>query len=318
MKEALNHDSPFPRRLFAYLQERFPLVGNVLLIVSYYSSNQFLAQALTNPGQPVHYSWHSLMGGVVLLCMFLHLRVFDEHKDYEDDVRFYPERVLSKGLITLGHLKIIGGIAIALELILSACRGGAALTAVLIALGFSLLMLKEFFVAAWLKRHFVLYALSHMLIMPLFALVTYSFAIQRYPWTAPGWYWLYAFVGFFVTFNWEVSRKIRAPEDEVDGLETYSQIFGTYGAAYLVIAVRLLDTLMVSLVGLHLGLPGWFYTVLVVLLVVFCYGLYDFRVRTCRRTANRLQKYAGVYIVAFDLCLVVALVVTHGMRFGAS
>ena len=37
-----------------------------------------------------------------------------------------------------------------------------------------------------------------------------SFATGRYPWEAPPWFWVYAWVGFFVTFNWEVSRKIRA------------------------------------------------------------------------------------------------------------
>ena len=39
----LTHDAPFGRRLRAYLAERFPLIGHGVLIVSYYSSNQFLA-----------------------------------------------------------------------------------------------------------------------------------------------------------------------------------------------------------------------------------------------------------------------------------
>ena len=36
-------------RLHAYLSERFPLLANGLLIVSFYSSNQFLAHALSRP-----------------------------------------------------------------------------------------------------------------------------------------------------------------------------------------------------------------------------------------------------------------------------
>lgn len=41
-------------RLHAYLSERFPLLANGLLIVSFYSSNQFLAHALSQPGEPMH------------------------------------------------------------------------------------------------------------------------------------------------------------------------------------------------------------------------------------------------------------------------
>ena len=78
----LTLQDPFPRRLRAYLGERFPLGGNVLLIISYYSSNQFLAHTLAHPGEPMSYSLRSLAGAVMLLCMFFRLRVFDEHKDF--------------------------------------------------------------------------------------------------------------------------------------------------------------------------------------------------------------------------------------------
>ena len=120
---ALTPNSPFPVRLLAYLRERFPLGGHGLLIVSYYSSNQFLARALTQPGEPMRYSPHSLLGAIALLCLFFHLRVFDEHKDYDDDLKHYPERILQSGIITLRELRILGGVAITLELLLSGIAG---------------------------------------------------------------------------------------------------------------------------------------------------------------------------------------------------
>lgn len=310
----LTKESPFPIRLWGYLQERFPPANHGLLIVSYYSSNQFLAQALSNPDAPVRYGSHSLLGAVTLLCMFFHLRVFDEHKDYVEDCRHYPQRILSQGLITLRHLKILGIAAICLELLLSSWRGLPALISVLIAIGFSLLMLKEFFVASWLKKHFLLYAFSHMLIMPLFALVAFSFTTNQYPWQAPAWFWLYAFVGFFVTFNWEISRKIRAPEDEISGVDSYSKIFGTYGAAYLVIIIRIIDTALVSLVGWHLGLSTWFYVVLLLLFFLCLIGLLQFRFNTNSKTAKRIETYAGIYIIAFDLTLAVEIVRAYSIE----
>lgn len=306
--------SPFPARLLAYLRERFPLLGHGILILSYYSSNQFLARTLTEPGEPMRYGSHSLMGAITLFCLFFHLRVFDEHKDFADDSRHYPERVLQRGVVTLRDLRRLGALAISIELALSALRGPAAAVAVLMTLGFSILMLKEFFVPAWLKRHFLLYAISHMMIMPLMALTVYSFTTLRYPWQAPPWFWLYAFVGFFVTFNWEVSRKIRAPEQEVEGVESYTKLFGTYGAAWMVLAIRVVDTGLVALVGYHLGLSLWFYVALIVLFAVCLLGFLQYRFDTNVKTAKRMETYAGMYIIAFDLILALELVHKFGVE----
>jgi len=311
---ALSRESPYGTRLLAYLQERFPLAGHGLLIVSYCSSNQFLARALTRPGEPMRYDRSSLFAALAILCCFFHLRVFDEHKDYAEDCRNHPERVLQRGLITLRDLRRLGALAIAGELVLAALHSRAALVAVLVALGFSILMRREFFVGAWLRRHFLLYATSHMLIMPLFALVVFSFATGRWPWEAPGWFFLYAWVGFFVTFNWEVSRKIRAPEEEREGVESYTKIFGTYGAAYLVLAIRVVDTALVALVGRHLGLSRWFYLALVALFAITSLGFLQYRLHTSPRTAKRMETYAGMYIVAFDLVLALELARRYGLE----
>ena len=176
-------------------------------------------------------------------------------------------------------------------------------------------MVKEFFVKDWLKRHFLVYASTHMLIMPLFAIVVFSFATRRYAWEAPGWFWLYSFIGFFVAFNWEVSRKIRAPEEEIDGVDSYTKIFGTYGAAYLVLLIRVVDTGLVALVGYHLQVSLWFYIALLTLFGVCMIGFFQYRFWTTPKTARRMETYAGMYIVAFDLTLAIELGRTYGVRF---
>jgi len=311
---ALTPESPFARRLSAYLAERFPLASHGLLIAAYYSSNQFLARTLTEPGRPMHYDVSTLLGAVTLLCFFFHLRVFDEHKDYAEDLVHYPHRVLQSGVMTLRGLKVLGGLAIATQIVLSALRGPEAFTAWLAAFLFSVLMLKEFFVPGWLKRHFLVYAVSHLLVMPLLALMVFSFATGRWPWEAPFWFGVYAWVGFFVTFNWEVSRKIRAPEDEIEGVDTYTRVFGTYGAAWIVLLIRVIDTALVALVGWHLGLPPWFYGALVALFLVCLVGFFQYRFDTNRKTAKRMEAYAGMYVIAFDVILAVAIGVRYGMR----
>jgi 4-hydroxybenzoate polyprenyltransferase len=310
----LDRTAPWGRRFKAYLDERFPLGRQGLLIVSYYSSNQFLAHALTHPGEPMHYTRYSLLGAVTLLCFFFHLRVFDEHKDYREDNRYYPDRVLQRGLITLRDLKILGVLCIAIEFLMGGLRGPGALAAVFLTFLFSLLMLKEFFIRPWLKRHFLVYAVSHMLIMPLLALMVFSFATGAPPWEAPGWFWLYAWVGFFVAFNWEISRKIRAPEEEREGVDSYTKVFGTYGAAYMVLLMRVVDTAMVAVVGFHLRLPAWFYVFLILLFLVCMTGFLQYRFHTTPGNARRMETYAGFYIVAFDIALAVALLLQNGIR----
>jgi 4-hydroxybenzoate polyprenyltransferase len=290
------------------MRERFPLFGHVLLIVSYYSSNQFLAKALVAPGEPVRYTLSSLFGALTLLFFFFHLRVFDEHKDFAEDSRFHPQRVLQRGVITLAELRVLAALCIVAEFTLAALTGLSPLIALTIAFAFSVLMLREFFAAEWLKRHFLVYATSHMLLMPLLSLMVFSFATGRRPWEAPGVFWLYAFVGFFVTFNVEVSRKIRAPQDEVEGLETYSRIFGTYGAAWIVLALRLVDTTLVSIVGHAIGVSAWFYVAVVLLFVVTLGTFVRFRVNTTTASAKALERNAGLYLIAFDLILAVELI----------
>ena len=306
--------SPWPRRFAAYLAERFPLARHGLLIVSYSSSNLFLARALTEPGAPMRWDRSSLLAAATLLLFFFHLRVFDEHKDAEDDRRLHPERVLSRGLVTLAHLKIAGGVAIALEVALAAAAGRAAFLGWLAAFGFSLLMLAEFFAGRWLRDRLLVYAALHMLVMPLLAAMLFSFATGRPPLQAPFWFWVYAWVGFFVTFNWEISRKIRAPEEEREGVQSYTRTLGTFGAAWAVLAVRAVDTAMVAAVGWRLDLPAWFYLALVALYALCLVGFVQFRRAPTPVHARRMELYAGLYIVAFDLVLAAALAHRFGLE----
>ena len=310
----VSREDPYGKRLRAYLSERFPLFGHVLLIISYYSSNQFLAKALVNPGVPMQYTLLSALGALTLLFFFFHLRVFDEHKDFEEDSRFHPHRVLQRGVITLADLRVLAAIALVLEVALSLAAGRAPFVAWIFPFLFSLLMLREFFAADWLRRHFLVYATSHMLLMPLLSLMIFSFATQRYPWEAPPLFWLYAFVGFFVTFNVEVSRKIRAPQDEVEGLDSYSKIFGTYGAAWIVLGLRLVDTTLVSVVGWHIGVSAWFYVAVAVLFLVTLGTFIRFRVNTTTASAKALERNAGIYLIAFDLILAIELIRMNGFR----
>ena len=207
--------------------------------------------------------------------------------------------------------------AIGLEVCCAAIAGPAALVALGIAFGFSLLMLKEFFLRDWLRRHFLVYATSHMFVMPLLSVAVFSFSTGRYPWEAPAWFWLWSFVGFFVSFNWEISRKIRAPEDERPGVDSYSGVFGTRGSVGVVLLVRAIDTGLVALVGRHVGFGASFYILLAALYAVCLGSGVSFVAAPSAKRAKRLETWAGLYIIAFDLILAVELVRKFGLVVGS-
>ncbi len=310
--------SPFPRRLKAYLDERFPLGSHVSMVVIYFLANQFLAQVLGRPGEALRVGWFTLVGMVFLFCTFFHLRVFDEHKDYELDVRHYPDRVLSRGWIRLRHLKWLAAAAITVEFLCASWSGWPAVMAVTVTIGFSVVMLYEFFVPRWLRAHFIVYAIAHMLIMPLMTATIFSFTMRRPFWEAPWLFWAYAAADFFAFANWEISRKIRMPEDEIEGVDSYSHHLGLFTAGYVALALRILNTGLAWVVGLYLGLGLFYYAGLIVLFLVCLGGLLHFRLKPSRRTARALEAYGGGYIILFYFVLAVELFRQYGMTFGGT
>ena len=309
-------DDAMWKRLWAYSKQRFPVVEHGVMIAAYVLSNTFVAQALEPGMGSVEVGLVTLMAAVVILLFFLHLRVFDEHKDYEADVEHHPDRVLQRGVITLKHLKVVGFVAIGAQLGIALLHSPAAALAWVMAFGYSLLMLKEFFCREWLEERFLLYAITHLLVMPLLALVVYAFATGTMPWEAPTWFYLYALLGFFVMFNWEISRKVRAPEDEVEGIQTYTKVFGTRGAGGVLIGLRVVDVAMAAAVGAAIGVAWGYYAALVAVFVVILVGNIQYLREPTSKRAGRMETYAGLYIVLFHVIVAVAVAVEVGISLG--
>ena len=97
-------DAPWPRRLGGWTRERFPPVVYTLLVVLFHAAAVLVARGLTAEG-----GW-APQAAVVVWLVFLHLRVFDEHKDFEKDREAYPDRLLSRGVVTLTLLARVGAV----------------------------------------------------------------------------------------------------------------------------------------------------------------------------------------------------------------
>jgi 4-hydroxybenzoate polyprenyltransferase len=303
------------KNFWLYLQERFPLHANGVLIVSYFTANYLLARAVVWPGQPLTLSWPYLAGCGVLLLMFFHLRVIDEHKDYESDRLVHPDRVLSQGLVTLGQLRRVAIVGVILELLLSLLLGWPAFVGRLILLGLSGLIYKEFYLGEALRRHLLPNALLHMLVMPVCSLFVFAIATGRYPWEAPGAALVYAWVSYGVGLAYELARKTRAPHDERPGLVTYSSAIGPYPSALGVLLALCFSGLLSMWVGRTLNFGGWYHWAVGGLLLGVALGVGHFRWSTTTATAARLAVYAGLFIFAFDWLLAVELIRLYGLAW---
>lgn len=255
--QTLSLHDPLPRRLLAWMHERFPLANAVLIVVIYLVSAWLARYA--GQGGPIAVGGADVIGALVAWSLFLLLRVFDEHKDYELDVKNHPQRVLQSGLITLGHLKVIGAVAVVAQLAWSLWRDGgfgAATQAWVIMMAWALLMLKEFFCGEWLEKRLTLYAFSHMLIMPL--IVWWLMQLAQ-----PG----LAFapivgammsLAFVSGFAFEITRKTRGPEEERDTVDSYTKVFGVRGATSIVMTlVALMAVNQLGLIQLLVSSPAW-------------------------------------------------------------
>ena len=227
------------RNFWAYLQERFAPVNMGLFVVLFLMVRGVASVACSlgrcppRPEGPVL----AALGALATISFFFRLRVFDEEKDFAQDALNHPQRVLQTGCVTLPQLRILAWASVALEAGWSASRGQPALVAWAVAVAYSLLMRVEFGVGRWLRAHLVLYALSHMFIMPL----VISWLFMAY---APGlpdasYLPLLLLLSLLGGFSFELARKLHAPAAERPGVDSYSKALGYGPALALTVAVLL-------------------------------------------------------------------------------
>lgn len=216
-------------RWWIYQHERFPVLTHGPLIASFsFSAVSFSSLLRGRIAFPEVGT--ALVAFISAFLFFLQLRVADEFKDHQEDARYRSYRPVPRGLVTLRELKIIGvaGAGVQLGLALWWDSSLALLLALVwLYLG---LMSKEFFAREWLKARPFTYMWTHMLIIPLIDLYATACDWQAAKATAPiGLFW-FLVASFFNGIVVEIGRKIRAPQDEEPGVETYSFLWGRKNA----------------------------------------------------------------------------------------
>jgi 4-hydroxybenzoate polyprenyltransferase len=296
------------RWVLAWAKERFPL-RNGLFFVLLYVTTILVARTAVTTG-PIAFRAVDLLGVAALWSFFLLLRVFDEHKDFAADTVAHPERVLQRGLVTLPQLRVVGACAVVVQLGASLWfdRGVGVVTMWWAAsFAWSLLMAREFFVSAWLRRHLLLYALSHMVVMLLVVGWVASIADPLAP-SRPI-VWALASLVFLAGLVFEVARKMRAPEDERPTADTYTGALGPWRASMLLATLAVATYLMAIAVVQRLGVETTIGAVaaggLSILAVV---TVMRFAERPTPRGAKLVEAAAGLAIMAAHLMIAAGVV----------
>jgi 4-hydroxybenzoate polyprenyltransferase len=246
MNSVASAPAPLGGRLWTYQRERFPLAAYVPLIgISAAAAAGYSSAARGQAGLP---PWPVLLVGVATgIAFFFLLRVADEHKDAHVDRQFRPELPVPRGLVSLAELRRAGA-AVALAVVLAnAFVAPRLLLALVPAALWAGLMAREFFVAEWLRARPAAYLLSHMMIMPL--LFTYLTGLDWLaagadpPRTLP----LFLGLAFLNGILVEIGRKIRAPRDEREGVETYTATWGVRAAPTVWLGALLLAAVLGAL-----------------------------------------------------------------------
>jgi hypothetical protein len=308
-------DSPFPRRFLAWMDERFPF-SHAILFFSLYATALLVGRASVY-GAGVPLGWTDFAAFLPVWGFFLMLRVFDEHKDYEQDCQNYPERVLQSGLITLTHLKVAGGLAIAAQLFGSLLLdGGIGPITVwwLLVFGYSLLMAKEFFIGDWLSQRLVPYALSHMVIMPLAILWMAQMGARSEPLPLEAGY--LAALAFLSGAAFEVTRKLRSPEEEREEVDSYTKSLGRTGAPLTVIALLTASTIVLVLLlrWVFFAIPSlpWLLS-LAVILALPVYALLKFRSRPSPKSRKLAEGFVSLAMLGGYIVTIVAILMDRGL-----
>ena len=243
---------PLLKKLWIYQAERFPIFKTAALVAIFSAASISTSAHFAHRNLP--HIGIFILAFIVTLLLFFELRVFDEIKDGEDDAKYRPERPIPRGLVKLQTIIKLGLLTIPIIAGLTLLIAPKTIYLVFFVWGWMFLMGKEFFVSSWLKAHPITYMVSHMFIMPLIDLFVTGTEWVNYG-DAPHWLILFLILSFLNGCILEIGRKLWAPENEREGVETYSALYGPKSALILWAFCVVVSFSVLIMVGFATGAP---------------------------------------------------------------
>ena len=323
-----------------YLNERFPLGKNSFFVLIFTLSGYIYAGLLYNSKiiksilskevnrvpllwdkeiDKVPMIWYKLLPLFIIIFMFFfQLRITDEFKDYEEDLKYRPYRPVQRGIISLKALGKIGIATIIIQIILAHVINSKLIYFMLLVWIYMFLMTKEFFIKNWLTERILIYALSHVVIMIFITLVivkgtgyilqnhfleTLYLSLKKYEKNI--------FIGLIPLFalNYlngivlEIGRKTRRADEEEHGVQTYSKLWGRKKAVVVLSLLFVIEYFLVIL-GLAYTYKEYFFFGGLTLLVILVVSIY-FMVKFLKKdlSGKIVETVSGLWIIFSSVSL---------------
>ena len=317
-----------------YLNERFPLGKNSFFVLIFTLSGYIYTELLYNSKiiksilskevnrvpllwdkeiDKVPIIWYKLFPLFIIIFMFFfQLRITDEFKDYEEDLKYRPYRPVQRGIISLKALGKIGISTVIIQIILAHVINPKLIYFMLLVWIYMFLMTKEFFIKNWLTERILIYALSHVVIMIFITLVivkgtgyileshfleTLYLSVEKYGKNI--------FIGLIPLFalNYlngivlEIGRKTRRADEEEYGVQTYSKLWGKKKAAVILSLLFAVEYFLVIL-GLSYTYEKYFLFSGLVLLIILIISIY-FMIKFLKKdlSGKIVESVSGLWIV---------------------
>ena len=276
------------KRLYIYYKERFPFFERLILGWIVFAEIYFIV--LLNQGvTKFNIGIQEIIGGYTVFAFLLWLRVADDLKDYETDLKLFPDRPLPSGRTKKSDIVISCAILEAIALVLNYFFMNNFIFC-LILYGYGYLMSKWFFQKAKIQPCLPLALITHNPVQMIVNLYIISFTVIKYnlnflTLTTV----MTLFTLYFPALIWEISRKIKAPKDEND-YTTYSKLFGYKRATRFVLIITIMDIITNFILVWNLNKVSVF--VLFVLVSWMTYKFIDYMMDPTRyKIVDKVERY---------------------------
>ena len=323
-----------------YLNERFPLGKNSIFVLIFTLSGYIYTGLLYNSKiikptlskevnrvllfwdkeiDKVPIIWYKFLTLFIIIFMFFfQLRITDEFKDYEEDLKYRPYRPVQRGVISLKALGKIGIATIIIQIILAHVINPKLIYFMLLVWFYMFLMTKEFFIKNWLTERILIYALSHVVIMIFITLVivkgtgyileshfleTLYLSLERYEKNI-----FIALIPLFA-LNYlngivlEIGRKTRKSDEEEHGVQTYSNLWGRKKAVIILSLLFIIEYFFIIL-GLNHTYKEYFFFGVFTLLLILVISIY-FMIKFLKKdlSGKVVETVSGLWIIFSSMCM---------------
>jgi 4-hydroxybenzoate polyprenyltransferase len=290
-------------RWWQFTKERFEPASHLTMIVVFPLVHILLARSVYNiqiTTMPV------LLLFVATTAFYFKLRLYDEVKDYELDVVINKTRPLPRGLLNHSDMYLGMIVCILTEAALFGTKGLNSLLSIFLTISYSLLMFKEFFIKEKIRPHLTTYAMLHTIVTSFLSIAIFSYLsnesffkiIQTKECLS------FALANWMLFNIFEFGRKTFAPSEERENIDTYSSLFGKWGAVLLVLSQATIAHLMILKISyIHNTFLEWSHALLFLALIIVSF---QYIISDEIKKARNYRLMSSVYIIIFYFTLAIA------------